>query len=345
MRRLLAVVIWMLVVSAAVAQAAPAPAGARDLAVLNGQPHVAVVSASGLLTVDGDTLNHDPSQPAAQPDLIASGGKLWATWIERDADGIWQVRVAKQRNDGHLRELVARARPITLPASLGSSNPRIAVLAAVPYVSYTEHLEDYSTVEVARLTPPPGPRETCACRASFEHITPSGPGPTEPYAGGRITLVGGAIELAIGREDELNVWRLFGSQWVHLAKLDYGISAGDFVNAGSGNVLLAWDGRVHVIAADGTVTALPQDPGVGWGWGALAVVNGVRYAAGVEAARPGDTGELRIAAFRRGAWQPVMVPAEAGDHVDLQSLRLVSGGGTLWILWRDESGAHVVKVA
>ena len=101
------------------AQAAPAPGGARGFAVIGGQPHFAVLSPTGLLSVDGDVLNHDRSQPARQPDIVASGGRLWITWIERDSAGIWQVRVAKQRGGGHIRELAGGPRPITLPGSLG----------------------------------------------------------------------------------------------------------------------------------------------------------------------------------------------------------------------------------
>jgi hypothetical protein len=248
------------------------------------------------------------------------------------------VRVAKERGDGVIRELVRGPRPITLPGSLGSANPRIAVQAQTPYVSYTDYMPDNPRVEVVRLRVYPTPK------TGFDHITPPGLNVHEPYAGGRITVSFGRIYLAVGFEDELSLWRLQASDWTHLASLDYGISAGDLVDGGSDRLFLAWDQRVHVIDRDGTITMLPQDPGVGWGWGALAVVRGVRYAAGVESARPGDSGELRVAVFRKSGWRQLAVPAEAGDSVELDSIRLVASKGTLWVLWRDESGVHVSRV-
>jgi hypothetical protein len=87
------------------------------------------------------------------------------------------------------------------------------------------------------------------------------------------------------------------------------------------------------------VTELPQDPGVGPGWSALTILNGVRYAAGVK------DGQLRIAALRGGRWQPVAAPAEAADNVRLSSLRLLTSGGAVWLLWRDDDGTHAAPVA
>jgi hypothetical protein len=335
----------MLLGACSAAQAAPAPGGARDFAVIAGQPHFAVLSSTGLLSVDGNVLNHDRSQPARQPDIVASGGRLWITWVERVSSGIWQVRVAKQRGDGQLRELAGGPQPITLPGSLGSRDPHIAVHAHQPYVSYIENLPTGARVEVAEL------RFPCfGCPGGFEHRDLSMPDALDPVST-RIVMSGGVTYVAIGHAGSLSlIGEVFGV-WQHLATLDYGSTEGDLANGGTSRASLVWDHHVHAIELTGytlagdagrtftpTVTELPQDPGVGPGWSALTILNGVRYAAGV------TDGKLRIAALRAGHWQPVTPPAEATDHVRLSSLRLLTADGAVWLLWRDDDGTHAAPV-
>jgi hypothetical protein len=146
----------------------PAPGGTDDyrfpprvaLGVAAGTPYVASLSRDRRLTVSrpdrgstgwrqiGGPLNHDPAQPASSPNVTASGSTVWVTWVERDAQGAYQVRLARLAG-GTFREVVGGASPINEPGD-SAGYPYVTVFGGRPYVAYVGHA---STVRVARLRP------------------------------------------------------------------------------------------------------------------------------------------------------------------------------------------------
>lgn len=311
----------------------PAPGASPSLAVLGGVPYLATIAPDGTLTVSrggtgwtpvGGPINHDPAQPASQPDLFATGSTLWLTWVEAG-----QVRVSKLVA-GQWREPVGGARPINRSGTTGF-RPRILVRSGVPYVAY---MTTDQRLDVVRLN-----------GDKFQHLTTglSTAGTIHP----ELALLGNALYVGYNQGDFGRVSRFDDSalRWVTVSKTSGDYSFDDFVD-GAGSLWYLDGFGVHRVSPGGSVEVLDPQPPVE-GARSFAVVGGVRYAAGIHQPFDFMTGELRLAAFRSGAWQPLPSPADAGAHT--AAVQLTRAGTTLWITWvstpGDPEGPQTVHVA
>jgi hypothetical protein len=302
----------------------PAPAGSGpSLAVLAGVPYLASVSPSGVLTVSrggsawtqvGGPINHDPAAPAVQPDLVATGSTLWVTWVEAG-----QIRVSKLVS-GQWHEAVGGARPINRSGTTGS-RPRMVVRSGVPYIAYTAAGADVR-LDVVQLD-----------GGKFRHIT-TGLSTAEGIRSD-LTTLGNALYIAYNQGDFNRVSRLNDaeSRWVTVSKVDGDFWFNDFVD-GSGSVWYTDGLGIHRVTPDGVVTLEPPAPVAGPD--SIAIVSGVRYAAGIYQTLDFVAGEMLLAVFRGGAWQSLPSPADPGSYTT--HVQLTRAGSALWITWIETDG-------
>jgi hypothetical protein len=304
---------------------APSPGGQPSLTVLNGVPYVASLSPAGALTVKrgedwapvGGPLNHDATQPARAPQLIAGAGTLWVTWRELDAAGLWQVRLAKLVGGGW-RELGGGARPINHSGE-SAWLPRIALLGATPYVSYASFS---GKLDVVRYV-----------SGKIQHVVTGLS--TRDTADSGLVSQGGQLFLVYAQGDTERESRLNDTQtgWVTIFRdQSGGVIFNDLVvaGAGAGKVLYGDDYGFHRVAPDGGVTVGPN-PGVHM-LNSLAFVGGVGYAAGIDGDYDSTSGTLHLAELRRGAWQALPSPADTGYYATTNA-QLLRVGTTLWMAW------------
>jgi hypothetical protein len=303
-----------------------------DLAVVDGTPYVAWVSPEKRLFVSrpnaagtgwvnlGGSLNEDTQLPVKeQPRIVSDGSDLWVTWTEEDADGIWQVRVARLVGD-HFEQPVAGAWPVNQPGSEDASGPRIAIFDGVPYVAYTDNRPTGSRLDVARLS---------ADGDSFEHVTQG-------------LWTTGQPELAVSKG------RLYLGAWPHLARLstdgtswkqlaDVGDHVYEMADLG-GELHLAVDPNVY--RYDGTVVRVGEgsDPLQHAAPSTIAAAGGDLYAAGETLLPPDQLGPPEFAIWNGTSWNPLPVPAMPGRGVS--HVRLVGApDGAVWMIWEEGEGA------
>jgi hypothetical protein len=334
--------------------------GGDDFAVIDGVPHVAWTSSTGVHVsrLDsapgpwesvGGPIRHAGGVVAEASLASDSAGNPWVAWTETDGAGAAQVRVARF-NGVAWHEVVGGARPLNPPPPTGGPyqnsgyEPQIAFYEGRPYVAWMQDEPVETQLWVSRLK---------SDGSAWERVTgTSGERPGHP----RLGVSGGRLYL--GSEDMLAPGPVLrrlnaaGTGWDKLSG-PTGPDLGYFGDIADVNgrldtlfVITPSDPdrrqgtRVAQLQADGSYQqvggAIAPD-------GGLASVPFLSLAADGDvpyASRPSGAGGSRlidVSRYAGGAWESLPSPSDVGT--DAQSAQLARGAsGGMWILFSQASG-------
>jgi hypothetical protein len=319
------------------------PPGGDDIEVVAGAPAVAYAAPDGVHVARaskngkswqqlGGAIRHSAGAPVFDVDLaVAPDGRPWVAWTETDARGIRQARVA--RYDGSLwREVVGGDRPINIDIPedqppLGAFAPKITFYDGRAWVAYVQDSRSDFVIGVRRLS----------ADGSHWDVVPA-PSVARP---GDPELVVSSAKLYLAVADVLvpgiEVFRYDAAsdRFSDPAFSPFGsIYDGASDVAGRPGVLASTDGALQVWVRGSGNTLDPLGSTLATDADGQDVAG--RYATWIAA-----DGTLHAAYLKDGSWRAVKLPSGASATF----ARLASGRGGTWLLWRDSSGAHVVRIA
>ncbi|HYH58448.1 MAG TPA: hypothetical protein VD790_04430 [Thermoleophilaceae bacterium] len=190
-----------------------------SLADVGGVPHVAWIESDGanqevrvsrlnaagndwVQVVGGASpINNSATADAVQTSLVGIGGIPYVAWAEFDAPaGNPEARVSRLNSAGTAwEEVVGGPSPINVLPTMGASQPRLAAIGGVPYISWTEFGATNREVRVSRLN---------SAGTAWEQViggpSPINHAPTQSAEQARLAVIGGVPHVAWVESDATN---------------------------------------------------------------------------------------------------------------------------------------------
>jgi hypothetical protein len=326
------------------------PPGGDDIALVAGAPTVAYAAADGVHVVRatkaghrwrqlGGTIRHAAGQSVFDVNLsVDPEGQPWVAWTETDATGTRQARVAAF--DGvRWHEVVGGDRPINqdlsdpnwYPFVFHALRPQIVFFQGRPWVFYVQDNPEEFVIGVRRLS---------ADGSHWDVLS-------DPWLGrpGATRAVVASGQLYLATDDVIGfgmeAWR-YDPSAPHFGQLLYA-GIGDEEWSFTDLSVLGGRPEALVLSPNGlTVKVLSSDR---WGQVGSPLAH-LAYTRNFVADLEGSFvtwihDGVHVARLMNGDWRQLKVPGSDGATLT----RLASGRGGTWLLWRDSSGAHVVRIA